>query len=88
MRALALAACLALCACPQAVPVVGPVASCVTQVVSDALAGMTIEQIVASAGPGCVTDAEDVIAILLGSKDPRLPATVAYKDAMARRIGK
>lgn len=71
--------------CPQAVPAVAPVASCVTSVVSDALRGMTIAQIVAAAGPGCVTDAEDVIAILLGSGDPRVPSTKAYGEAKAAR---
>ena len=80
---LALAA--ALAACPAAIPAVAPVASCVTSVVADALQGMTLAQIVAAAVPGCVTDAEDVIAILLGSADPRVKTTVAYGQARSLR---
>ena len=88
MRAqIAFAALFAAClfGCPQAVPAVVPVASCVTKVTEDALKGMTLAQIVAAAGPGCVTDAEDVIAILLGSADPRVKATVAYGQARSLR---
>ncbi|HLK36902.1 MAG TPA: hypothetical protein VKU41_09145 [Polyangiaceae bacterium] len=72
---------------PQQLPAVVPAASCVTDVVADALKGMTIGEIIKAAGPGCVTDAEDVIAILLGSGDPRLPATKAYGQAKMARAG-
>lgn len=85
MRAAIIAACLALCACPPAVPVVGPVSACVTTVVQDAIAGMTIDQILANAGPGCVADAEQVISILLGTSDPRVKGTLAYGQALAAR---
>ena len=74
-----------LAACPQAVPAVAPAASCVASVVSDALQGMTLDEIVKAAGPGCVTDAEEVITILLGSPNPRVAATPAYKTAASRR---
>ena len=81
----ALACMTGLVACPQAVPAVVPVASCVAKVTDDALKGMTIAQIVADAGPGCVVDAEEVIAILLGSKDPRVAGTPAFKASVVAR---
>ena len=74
-----------LAGCPQAVPAVVPGASCVASVIADALQGMTVAEIVTAAGPGCVTDAEEVVTILLGSKDPRVAATVAFKTAVSLR---
>jgi len=84
---LAFAALFAVClfGCPQAVPAVVPVASCVARVTADALQGMTLDEIVKAAGPGCVTDAEEVITIILGSPNPRVAATPAYKTAASRR---
>lgn len=78
----------ALAGCPAAVPVVGPVASCVSIVLADALKGDTVAQILADAGPTCVTSAEEVIAILLGSADPAVHATKAFAEAMASRGAK
>lgn len=71
--------------CAAGAAAVVPAASCVASVIEDAVAGMSIPQIVAAAGPGCVTDAEDVVAILLGSTDARLPQTTAYAQAKAIR---
>ena len=71
--------------CPAAVPVVGPVASCVSTVIADALKGDSIAQILADAGPACVTSAEEVITILLGSSDPAVQQTPAFAEATAKR---
>jgi hypothetical protein len=76
---------MALVGCPQAAPVVQPTASCVSSVLADALQGMTLEQIVAAAGPGCVVDAEEVITILLGSGSALVSTTKAGVEAKARR---
>ena len=69
--------------CPSAVPVVGPIGSCVSSIVADALKGMTIAQILAAAGPGCVANAEEVITVLLGS--PQAQGTPAYGEAKVAR---
>jgi hypothetical protein len=74
-------------ACPAAAPAAGPSASCVSTVVADALKGMTLDQILADAGPGCVKDAAEVYAILSGSPDPQVPATKAFGEAKARKAG-
>jgi hypothetical protein len=66
-------------------PAAAPVAACVSTVIEDAVSGMSIAQIIAAAGPGCVTDAEDVIAILIGSTDARLTATPALAEAKTVR---
>lgn len=71
--------------CPAAVPAVGPAASCVSAVVADALAGLSIDEILAKEKGACVADLEEVIAILLGSTKPQVVATKAYGEAKARR---
>jgi hypothetical protein len=70
-----------LTACPAAVPGV----SCVAEVLSDALKGDSLAQILADAGPTCVTSVEEIITILLGSDDPRVQASPAYQEAAAKR---
>ena len=74
--------------CGNAAAAVSPGAACVASVIQDALSGMTIAQIVAAAGPGCVTDAEDVVTILIGSGDPRVGSTMAFAQAQALRAVK
>jgi hypothetical protein len=74
-----------LSACPPVAPVVAPTSSCVTKVIEDALKGMTVQQIVDDAGPGCVTDAAQVITILLGSDSPGVAKTSAYREAVLSR---
>jgi len=73
--------------CARAVPVVGPTTACVSSVVTLALQGMTLEQIVAQAGPDCVQSVEQVITILLNSgvNAPAVRQTRAYAQAYARR---
>lgn len=71
--------------CPSAVPVVGPAASCVSAVIADALAGMTVAQILTKEGAGCVADASEIVTILLGSKDPAVQQTKAFAMAKAMR---
>lgn len=70
--------------CPQAVPAVQPIVSCVSAVVADALAGMTVDQIVKKEGASCVADAAEVVTILMGNvqKFPQLKSTVAYGEAL------
>jgi hypothetical protein len=69
--------------CAKVIPVIGPVASCVMTVIADALKGMTLDQIVADAGPTCVTSIDQVIAILVGEagRNPMVRDTPAYRDA-------
>lgn len=88
MKAIVLACALALAGCAAGLAAVVPAASCVATVFDDALKGMTIQQIVAAAGPGCVTNAEEVIAILMGSADPDVKGTAAYREALTARGAK
>lgn len=82
MRNLVLVALAAyLVGCPAAVPGV----SCVAEVLADALKGDTIAQILVDAGPTCVTSAEEIITILLGSTDPKVQASKAYGEAITAR---
>jgi hypothetical protein len=69
--------------CAKAIPIIGPAASCVMTVIADALKGMTLDQIVADAGPTCVTSVDQVIAILVGEagRNPMVRDTPAYRDA-------
>jgi len=68
--------------CP---PAAAPTGSCVNRVVQDALSGMTVDAIVKDAGLGCVTDVEEVMAILLGAqlKVPAVTGTKAFAEASA-----
>ena len=72
---------LGLSACPQAAPVVTPVSDCAVTVIADALAGMTIEQIIALEGPRCGADLVAIVTTLLGSTRADVQATRAYKQA-------
>lgn len=69
-------------ACLKAVPVIGPATSCVASVVADALKGMTLDQILADAGPQCVQSIDQIIAILVGeaARNPMVRETAAYRD--------
>jgi hypothetical protein len=70
---------------PQQAAAIVPAAACVASVIADAIGGMTIAQIVAKEGPGCVADGEQVAAILLGSSEPKLVGTVALDEARMKR---
>jgi len=71
--------------CPQAAPAVAPALSCVEKVLADALAGLSIDEIAAKEGPSCASDAAEVAEILLGSADPNVQGTPAYKAALGMR---
>jgi hypothetical protein len=74
-------------ACPQGIPVVGPAASCVTAIVTDALKGMTLAEILADAGPGCAKDVAEIVTVLFGAAatEPRITGTKAYGEAQVIR---
>jgi hypothetical protein len=72
-------------ACPAAVPIVGPAADCGVAIIEDAVAGMSVAQIVAKEGQRCGVDFAAVVATLLGSKDPRLEGKPAMVEARAAR---
>lgn len=74
-------------ACAPAAPAVAPAASCVSAVIADAVAGLTIPEIVAKEQGPCIQDAEQVIALLIGSlaDHPELANTPAMKSALALR---
>lgn len=85
LKTLSVLCLLVLVACAQAIPAAVAGAPCVATVIQDAISGMTVAQIVAAAGPGCVKDAEDVFTILLGSSEPKLAGTRALGEARAAR---
>jgi hypothetical protein len=75
-------------------PVVTPAGSCVLDVIQDALAGMTVDQILAKEGTACITDAAEVWAILSGAAQqtnasgqliyPTLMTQPAFGEAKAK----
>lgn len=71
-----------LIACPQAGAVVPPTIDCGSRIVQDAIAGMTVEQIIADAGPACGADLLQVLTTLLASQDARVVASKAYLEAV------
>ncbi len=76
---------LAVACTPQQASAVAPGASCVAAVIADAIQGMGINEILQKEKGSCVQDVEEVIAILLGSGDPHVQATLAYRAARSIR---
>jgi len=73
---------LVLAACPQAVQSVPPALDCGTLVVDEALKGLTLEQIIADAGPRCGLDVLQIIGILTApTASPNVTATHAAAQA-------
>jgi|SRR5208337_2274558 len=79
----AIVAMVVLFGCPQAAAVAPPVIDCSARIVQDAIAGMTLEQIVADAGPACGADLLTVLTTVLASQDARVTASKAYIEAIA-----
>jgi hypothetical protein len=76
---------LLLLSCAAAVPIVAPAVDCASAIISDALAGMTIEQIEADAGPKCGADLISVVTTLANSTDAKVQTSPAYKEALKLR---
>ena len=74
-----------LAGCPQTVAAVAPTLDCGVAVVEDAVAGLSVPEIVAKEGARCGADAEAVIAALLASRDTRLVGTPALRSARLSR---
>ncbi len=71
------------CTPAQAIGAVIPALDCGVAIVEDAVAGLTIPEIVAKEGARCGADESQVVAVLLESKDPRLVTTKAMIAALA-----
>jgi hypothetical protein len=72
---------LVLVGCPQATPVVAPATDCGAAIIADALAGLTIEQILAKEGERCGADLIAIVETILKSTNPNISATMAYREA-------
>src|SRR5277367_915522 len=78
--AFAIVAMVVLFGCPQGAAVVPPTVDCGARIIQDAIAGMTLEQIVADAGPACGADLLQVLTTLLGSQDAKVTVSKAYLE--------
>ena len=75
-----------LAACPAAIKDIPPAVDCGERILLDAIQGMTIEQILADAGPACGADLIAIVSKVSTSKDARVMASVAYRQATTLRV--
>jgi hypothetical protein len=75
-----------LTACPAAIKDIPPAVDCGERILLDAIQGMTIEQILADAGPACGADLIAIVSKVSTSKDARVMASVAYRQATTLRV--